>query len=100
PRSAQDDARGRTQHIPTAFLPVEIPSVFAVLFEAAKAKFLLCNNRARLSKNAEAFLCVARDRGGTWGSSPMRVFFRRFLCRVTKKSAITQPTLEIFVRTS
>jgi len=53
PRSAQDDARGRKQHIPATFLPVEIPSVFAVLFEAAKAKFFLCNSRVRLSKNTE-----------------------------------------------
>ena len=36
-----------------ALLPVELPTVFAVLFEAAKAKFSLCNNRVRLSKNAE-----------------------------------------------
>jgi hypothetical protein len=36
---------------------VEFPAVFAVLFEAAKAKFSLCNNRVRLSKNAERF-CV------------------------------------------
>jgi hypothetical protein len=40
-----------------AFLPVEIPSVFAVLFEAAKAKFPQCNNRVRLAKTRERF-CV------------------------------------------
>ena len=37
--------------------PVEIPYVFAVLFEAAKAKSALGMNRVRLSKNAEHF-CV------------------------------------------
>jgi hypothetical protein len=37
-------------------LSVEIPAVFAVLFEAAKAKFLLCYNRVCLAKNATAFL--------------------------------------------
>ena len=41
----------------TAILPVEHPAVFAVLFEAAKAKFTLGSNRACLSKNAERF-CV------------------------------------------
>jgi hypothetical protein len=40
-----------------AFLSVEFPAVFAVLFEAAKAKSALCDNRVRLSKNAERF-CV------------------------------------------
>ena len=44
-----------------SFLPVEYPYVFAVLFEAAKAKFLLCKNRVCLAKNAERFLRVTRD---------------------------------------
>jgi hypothetical protein len=33
-----------------SILPVENPYVFAVLFEAAKAKFLLCSSRVRLAK--------------------------------------------------
>ena len=40
---------------PFHYLPVELPAVFAVLFEAAKAKFLLCYNRVCLAKNALAF---------------------------------------------
>ena len=47
-----------------AFLPTEIPSVFAVLFEAAKAKSALGSSRACLSKNATAFLCVTREGRG------------------------------------
>ena len=45
PRSAQDDARERAPYISAAFLSVEHPVVFAVLFEAAKAKFPQCNSR-------------------------------------------------------
>ena len=92
PRSAQDDARGRTQHIPTAFLPVEIPSVFAVLpsssflpveipsvfavlFEAAKAKSALCSNRVCLAKNAKAFFaCNTRPPTGYVRAEPLRTF--------------------------
>jgi hypothetical protein len=44
-----------------SLLSVEIPYVFAVLFEAAKAKFPQCNNRVCLAKNAERFLRVTRD---------------------------------------
>jgi len=40
------------------FLPVELPSVFAVLFEAAKAKSALCNSRVRLSKKRGSVFCV------------------------------------------
>ena len=36
-------------------LPVELPAVFAVLFEAAKAKPAVCENRVCLAKNATAF---------------------------------------------
>jgi hypothetical protein len=67
-----------------ALLPVELIAVFAVLFEAAKAKSALGDSRVRLSKNADAFLCVAREDGGTWGFSPMRVFLVRFLSRDKK----------------
>jgi hypothetical protein len=43
-------------------LSVENPVVFAVLFEAAKAKSALCDNRACLAKNAIAFFaCNARS---------------------------------------
>jgi hypothetical protein len=42
---------------------VESLYFFAVLFEAAKAKFSLCNNRVRLSKNAGACLPPRRVRG-------------------------------------
>ena len=38
------------------YLPVEIAVVFAVLFEAAKAKFAVCEDRVCLAKNAPAFL--------------------------------------------
>jgi hypothetical protein len=64
-----------------AFLPAEIPAVFAVLFEAAKAKFALVSSRACLNKNATAFLCVTREVAGIHKGrqSLMRVFFRRFL---------------------
>ena len=45
----------------SSFLPVEHPAVFAVLFEAAKAKSALGSNRACLAKNAIAFFaCNAR----------------------------------------
>jgi hypothetical protein len=52
------------------------PLCFRRFFETAKAKPALCDNRVRLSKNATAFLCVARDHRGDMGGSPMRVFFR------------------------
>ena len=42
----------------TAFLPSENPAVFAVLFEAAKAKYALCNSRVRLSKKCDSIFCV------------------------------------------
>ena len=42
---------------PFHYLPVELTTVFAVLFEAAKARIALCNSRACLSKNAKRF-CV------------------------------------------
>ncbi|MBQ8719049.1 MAG: hypothetical protein IJY66_07270 [Clostridia bacterium] len=45
-------------------LSVENPAVFAVPFEAAKARSALGKNRVRLSKNADAFLCVAREAAG------------------------------------
>ena len=38
------------------YLSVEIPAVFAVLFEVAKAKFAVCEDRVCLAKNAAAFL--------------------------------------------
>ena len=44
-----------------SLLSVEFPAVFAVLFEAAKAKFAVCENRVCLAKNAERFLRVTRD---------------------------------------
>ena len=63
------------------FLSVEIPYVFAVLFEAAKAKFLLCKNRVCLAKNAKAFFaCNTRPQGGHGGSPPC-AFFGSFLSR-------------------
>ena len=70
PRSAQDDARGRTAYISTAFLSIESPAVFAVLFEAAKAKFLLCSNRVCLAKNATAFFACNTRHGGDMGVLP------------------------------
>ena len=69
---------GRSKPLPYRFdiLSVENPYVFAVLFEAAKAKVPLCNNRACLAKNALAFFaCNARSRGYIGGHSP----YARFL---------------------
>ena len=54
----------------TAFLPVEIPLRFRRFFETAKAKSAFGSNRARLSKNAVAFLCVAREAGGSTRGNP------------------------------
>ena len=57
-------------------LSVENPVVFAVLFEAAKAKSALCDNRACLAKNAIAFFaCSARPQSGSIGAGP----YARFL---------------------
>ena len=59
-------------------------SVFAVLFEAAKAKVLLFSNRVRISRRGASAL--ARDAAGYLGAAaPKRVFFGSFLCPVTKK---------------
>ena len=62
-------------------LPVELTAVFAVLFEAAKAKFSLCYNRVCLAKNAERFLRVTREAAGIHKGQPplMHVFFGSFL---------------------
>ena len=61
--------------------PVETPSVFAVLFEAAKAKSALCDSRVCLAKNAERFLRVTREVAGIHKGrqSLMHVFFGSFL---------------------
>ena len=59
----------------STFLPVENPYVFAVLFEAAKAKFPQCNNRACLAKNAIAFFaCNARPPTGYIRAEPLCAF--------------------------
>ncbi|MBR0443410.1 MAG: hypothetical protein IIX15_03630, partial [Clostridia bacterium] len=59
----------------SSFLPVEHPAVFAVLFEAAKAKSALCPNRACLAKNAIAFFaCNARPPTGYVRAEPLRAF--------------------------
>ena len=51
------------------------PSVFAVLFEAAKAKSALGSNRACLAKNAIAFFaCNARPPTGYVRAEPLRAF--------------------------
>ena len=65
--------RGRSKPLPYRVHPFfrRIPYVFAVLFEAAKAKSAVCNNRACLAKNAIAFFaCNARPQGGHGGSPP------------------------------
>ena len=55
----------------TAFLPVEHPYVFAVLFEAAKAKSAIGSNRVCLAKNATAFFaCNTRPQSGFLGAGP------------------------------
>ena len=59
-------------------LPVELPAVFAVLFEAAKAKFLLCYNRV-------VFLVTREDSRVHRGATPMRLFFGSLLWGVPKK---------------
>ena len=60
-------------------LSVENPAVFAVLFEAAKAKSALCDNRACLAKNAIAFFaCNARPPGGHGGPPPCAFSLVRF----------------------
>ena len=63
PRFAQDDARERAPYISPAFLSVEHPAVFAVLFEAAKAKFPQCNSRVRFSQMISSFGGSTRYRG-------------------------------------
>ena len=45
------------------YLPVELPAVFAVLFEAAKSKFPQCSSRVRLAKRGSV-LRVAREDSG------------------------------------
>ena len=105
PRSAQDDARGRTQHIPTAFLPVENPSVFAVLSSSSFLPVVISSfspsslRRRKQSLHSVTAACdlakrwsrlaVAREAAGIHKGrqSLMHVFFRLFLCRVTKKWA-------------
>ena len=46
-------------------LSVEIPAVFAVLFEAAKAKYAGCDNRVRFSQTPPAFGGSTRRQQGT-----------------------------------
>jgi hypothetical protein len=67
---------------------VETPAVFAVLLEAAKAKFLLCNSRVCLAKNAERFyefgfaeFGVARDHNPVLRGGPLSAFLGSFLSR-------------------
>ena len=81
------------------FLPVENPAVFAVLFEAAKAKFAVCNNRACLAKNAVAFFaCNARPQGGHGGPPPCAFSFVYFFDARQRNGHIKQ-RLESYVRT-
>ena len=69
------------------YLPVELPAVFAVLFEAAKAKFALCGNRVRLSKKRECvFVCSTRSGGSTRGLVPLYTFSSLHFFGVSQRS--------------
>ncbi|MBQ7319167.1 MAG: hypothetical protein IJW97_03175 [Clostridia bacterium] len=68
-----------------ASIPILVSfSIFAVLFEAAKARFLLSDSRVRISRCQASAL--ARDIAGYLGAAaPKRLFFGSLLWGVPKK---------------